>query len=483
MSTDGTALTVQNAGYYEGVTDVYYALMTGMDAPNQAPVYGPAVCAGKSIEVQAAPNYRERKVYASNVATRRDQLPDSYTVTLNLDQVIPAVRKVLLGRKDGGNGVELITGMNAGPWVALLFAATLDDGSTEYRQLYKGRFSEPTATHHTKNDGDSYQHPTITGTFVRLGNNDQIGNIKPDDGVIAEGRNLLLNTSEEIGIMTSSMNGSTAYVGVTSFSPAMMADQPSITEVTISYDWELVWKGTGEAPALPTGGKIIPYSYDGVTRKTFGITTNVTAQSGHESGSATVDFGRTRRFKTMGFRGTNMPTAPGWVLLIRNLKFEIGSSATAWTPAPEDYGTSVMMPVSESVTLQNARVYRGTSSPYTYATVTPVFGGAVNSYVVTAEKTANNQGWYFSPSMGAGVTGNVTSDPSTVKWSNGVIMTYDRSGLTEDSISASVQSSGMLLMYLGGGVNKSHDAVLRVTLRKGSESNTYQFRMVFTAAS
>lgn len=329
MSTDGTALTVQNAGYYEGVTDVYYALMTGMDARNQAPVYGPAVCAGKSIEVQAAPNYRERKVYASNVATRRDQVPDSYTVTLNLDQVIPAVRKVLLGRRDGGSGVDLITGMNVGPWVALLFAATLDDGSTEYRQLYKGRFSEPTATHHTKNDGDSYQHPTITGTFVRLGNNDQIGTV--------------LNDGED---------------------------------------------------------------------------------------------------------------HPEWL-------------------------STVQQRASEIVQLKGLDVYRGTSSP-TYAAILPEFAPAtLNSYIVQGDKTANNVTWYFAPSLGSGIAGHVTQSANVAKYDNGVLITYDWTALKADNINVSMLTGGALHLILSGGASKAHDAVLKVTLSKGSESNTYTFRMKF----
>lgn len=167
-------LTPQNAGYYEGVTDVYYALMTTMDGPATAPVYGTPAVAGKTIEIQVTPNYKEGKVYASNVATRRENRVDSYTVSLNLDQIIPSVRKILLGREEGADGVQLIKGNKSGPWVAILFAVTLDDDTKEYWVMYKGRFQEPNSTHHTKNDGDSYQHPTIQATFVRLENNDAL---------------------------------------------------------------------------------------------------------------------------------------------------------------------------------------------------------------------------------------------------------------------------------------------------------------------
>ena len=332
MSTDGTALTVQNAGYYEGVTDVYYALMTGMDARNQAPVYGPAVCAGKSIEVQAAPNYRERKVYASNVAKRRDQLPESYTVTLNLDQVIPAVRKVLLGRRDGGNGVELITGKNVGPWVALLFAATLDDGSLEYRQLYKGRFSEPTATHHTKNDGDSYQHPTITGTFVRLGNNDQIGTV--------------LNDGED---------------------------------------------------------------------------------------------------------------HPEWL-------------------------STVQQRASEDLILKSVQLYRGSGSSRVDATCTPPINDRITEYQMVGTKTAANQGWTFTLSLGTGVTVAAKLGTNAVRYSNGVTVTYDFAGLKASGISVSLLSGGSLQLY-SGAAGQPTVGSLPVTVEKGGERNIYTFTMRFAPGS
>ena len=172
--------TPQNAGYFEGVTDVYYALMTAEDGPSTAPTYGTPAVAGKTIDIQITPNYKEGKVYASNVATRREQRVESYNVALNLDQIIPSVRSVILGRTAGSDGVEIINGGSKGPWLAILFAVTLDDDSQEYWVMYKGRFSEPTNTHHTKNDGDSYQHPTINGTFVRLENNDALAAVASD---------------------------------------------------------------------------------------------------------------------------------------------------------------------------------------------------------------------------------------------------------------------------------------------------------------
>lgn len=194
MSTDGKALTPQNAGYYEGVTDVWYALTNGQNTEQALPSYSTPKVAGKSVEISVTPNFREAKVYASDYTTRREQRVESYTVSLNLDQLIPSVRQELLGRTAGADGVELVTGKNLGPWVALLFAATLDDGSKEYWRLFYGRFSEPGATHHTRNDGESYQHPVIQGIFLPLARNGRLGKILGGDAVSPRQANLLRRT-------------------------------------------------------------------------------------------------------------------------------------------------------------------------------------------------------------------------------------------------------------------------------------------------
>jgi len=154
-------------GYFYGILDIYFALMTGTDSPSSKPTYGTPEVMGKTIEATITPNYKEGKVYASNVATRQEKRVDSYTVSLNLDKIPYAVRKTLLGRYQDANGVQIIKGGNAAPNVAIAFALTLDDGSKELWTLYKGKFAEPTQTAQTDSDSMNYQHPTIEATFVR----------------------------------------------------------------------------------------------------------------------------------------------------------------------------------------------------------------------------------------------------------------------------------------------------------------------------
>ena len=141
-------------GYYTGVLDIYYALITKPETAT-------------TIEVTITPNYKEGSVYASNVATRNEKRVDSYTVSANVDKLSYAVRKALLGRTQDSKGVQIIKGGQKAPEVAIGFAMTLDDGSKELWWMYKGTFAEPTSTARTDSNNTTYQHPTIEGKFVR----------------------------------------------------------------------------------------------------------------------------------------------------------------------------------------------------------------------------------------------------------------------------------------------------------------------------
>jgi len=92
---------------------------------------------------------------------------DGYDVKIKADQVLPAVRRILLGRKVDANGVEMSTGDDNAPEVAIGFALTLDDGSKELWWLVRGKFSESDTSAKTQEDKYEYQHPTYSGRFDR----------------------------------------------------------------------------------------------------------------------------------------------------------------------------------------------------------------------------------------------------------------------------------------------------------------------------
>ena len=113
-------------GYFYGILDVYYAVMTAEDTQSAAPTYGAMAVMGKTIEATITPNYKEGKVYASNVATRNERRVDTYTVSLNLDKIPYAVREKLLGRFKDQNGVQIIKGDQIAPYVAIADEELID---------------------------------------------------------------------------------------------------------------------------------------------------------------------------------------------------------------------------------------------------------------------------------------------------------------------------------------------------------------------
>lgn len=159
--------TVKKVGYYEGVLDLYFALMTGEDSTAAAPTYDTPEVLAKSIEVTVTPRYREGSLYASNASVRREKRIDGYDVSVNIDQVVAAVRKKLLGRHVDSKGVQIIKGTQEAPYLALGFAQTKDDNTQELWWLYKGKFAEGEKTAKTRGENIEYQTPTLTAQFDR----------------------------------------------------------------------------------------------------------------------------------------------------------------------------------------------------------------------------------------------------------------------------------------------------------------------------
>lgn len=160
-------VTNKQTPYYEGILDVYYAVIETAGNATTAPKYGTPAVMGHSMEVTITPRFKEGQVYASNVLQRYRKNVDGYDVKIKADQVLAAVRRILLGRKTDANGVELSTGNDDAPEVAIGFALTLDDGSKELWWIVRGKFSESDTTAKTQEDKYEYQHPTYSGRFDR----------------------------------------------------------------------------------------------------------------------------------------------------------------------------------------------------------------------------------------------------------------------------------------------------------------------------
>ena len=173
--------TATKVGYYEGVLDLYFAIMKGEDTAAAAPTYDTPKVLAKSIEVTITPRYREGSLYASNAAVRREKRIDGYDVSMNVDQVVPAIRQEITGRQIDAKGVQIIKGTQEAPYLALGFAQTKDNNGKELWWLYKGKFAEGEKAAKTRGENIEYQTPTLTAQFDRRIFDDALAAIADSD--------------------------------------------------------------------------------------------------------------------------------------------------------------------------------------------------------------------------------------------------------------------------------------------------------------
>jgi len=173
--------TATKVGYYEGVLDLYFAIMKGEDTPAAAPTYDTPKVLAKSIEVTITPRYREGSLYASNAAVRREKRIDGYDVSMNVDQVVAAIRQEITGRQIDAKGVQIIKGTQEAPYLALGFAQTKDNNGKELWWLYKGKFAEGEKAAKTRGENIEYQTPTLTAQFDRRIFDDALAAIADSD--------------------------------------------------------------------------------------------------------------------------------------------------------------------------------------------------------------------------------------------------------------------------------------------------------------
>lgn len=159
--------TTTAVGYYEGVLDVYVALITTPGNATTKPVYGTPEVMGHSMEVKVTPRYREGKVFASNMTQRYRKEIDGYDVSVKVDQLMAGVRNKLIGVTTDTHGVGGSTGADRAPECAIGFALPMDNGEQELWWLVRGKFSDFGVDTKTEEEGIEYQHPTMEGRFDR----------------------------------------------------------------------------------------------------------------------------------------------------------------------------------------------------------------------------------------------------------------------------------------------------------------------------
>lgn len=157
---------VQELGIYDGLANIWVAMMFTEDTKDTPPEYGPPALLGEGIEVTLTPLMRSGTLYAGNRKARDVSDPDGYTLSVNVAAVPPGIRQCIMGRSVDAKGVEF-DGAGKTPLLALLYEVTRDDGTSVFRWLYKGHAQERTATDRTRGENFEWNTPTIEFTFWR----------------------------------------------------------------------------------------------------------------------------------------------------------------------------------------------------------------------------------------------------------------------------------------------------------------------------
>ena len=173
-------------GVFTGVLDVYYAAQTTAETASSAPVYGTPAILGKAIEVTITPTVNEGQLSASNKRVKWTKKITGYEISMNTDNVDPAVLAVLLGRTSTTKKVQYVNSSQVIPYVALGFAATYDDGKKELWWVYKCQCAEITRDMKTE-EGDNveYNTPTLEAVAMPLLNNGNLAAIA-DTNVVTD---------------------------------------------------------------------------------------------------------------------------------------------------------------------------------------------------------------------------------------------------------------------------------------------------------
>ncbi|MEA4928588.1 MAG: major tail protein [Candidatus Limiplasma sp.] len=150
--------------YYEGIADMYCAKMVQEETLQAPPVYGAVQLLGIGVSYKIAAKYTEGTLPGGNRNLRERKRLTSYEVELNVDRVRQAVLESFEGRERDANGVCKIGAADA-PYMALLFAVPLDDGTQELWVLYKGKLLAPDLEMKTRDGKYEWQTPTVKGTF------------------------------------------------------------------------------------------------------------------------------------------------------------------------------------------------------------------------------------------------------------------------------------------------------------------------------
>lgn len=130
--------------------------------------YGEAVKIAKLIEVSISPQVSEASLYGDDQLTDFASALSRYDITINVGDLTPEQVGMLLGQEVNEAGMVYSSIDLNQPEFGVSFRAQNADGTFQYRQMFKVKFSPSDETYNTKGENIEFQTESITGVAMPL---------------------------------------------------------------------------------------------------------------------------------------------------------------------------------------------------------------------------------------------------------------------------------------------------------------------------
>lgn len=123
------------------------------------------------IEVGVTPQTDTAELYADDSLYESVSSLSSYDISINVADLTPEQQGMLLGQEVNEQGMVYSSSDLNAPYFGVSFRAERSDGTFEYRQMFKVRFTPSDDNYNTKGDSVDFQTAEITGTAMPLRHN------------------------------------------------------------------------------------------------------------------------------------------------------------------------------------------------------------------------------------------------------------------------------------------------------------------------
>ncbi len=111
------------------------------------------------------PQSDDATLYADNQAVDTANVTSRYNLTIDT-ATLPLEYKALLLGHSFENGVMTVTSEDTAPYFAVMFETTKRNGKKRFVKFLKVQFSEPSETAQTKEEGISYNTPSMSAVAI-----------------------------------------------------------------------------------------------------------------------------------------------------------------------------------------------------------------------------------------------------------------------------------------------------------------------------